>query len=179
MLGRELRSWGYLKSLHKRELRSYPQVSKYILVMWNSSPTGRLISCIFLPWSICGFRHQVLTSSKLLTVARISPRIGRERSKQQKTSQNRAWRIFLVDHENNDKMVFYSPKRLLSRWFVSLLNLYYLRSQDFLFESTCDSSKMSQKLNQLHHVQTMGGLTRKKQYWKICHIDDCKSHAKR
>ena len=25
MLGRELRSWGYLKSLHNRELRSYPQ----------------------------------------------------------------------------------------------------------------------------------------------------------
>ena len=31
VLGRELRSWGYLKSLHNRELRSYPQVSKLIL----------------------------------------------------------------------------------------------------------------------------------------------------
>ena len=30
MLGRELRSWGYLKPLHNRELRSYPQVSKHI-----------------------------------------------------------------------------------------------------------------------------------------------------
>ncbi len=34
MLGRELRSWGYLKSLHNRELRSYPQVSKYILLFF-------------------------------------------------------------------------------------------------------------------------------------------------
>ena len=32
VLGRELRSWGYLNSLQNRELRSYPQVSKYILV---------------------------------------------------------------------------------------------------------------------------------------------------
>ena len=30
MLGKELRSWEYLKSLHNRELRSYPQVSKHI-----------------------------------------------------------------------------------------------------------------------------------------------------
>ena len=32
MLGRELRSLGYLKSLHNGELRSYPQLSKHILV---------------------------------------------------------------------------------------------------------------------------------------------------
>jgi len=31
VLGKELRSWEYLKSLHNRELRSYPQVSKHIL----------------------------------------------------------------------------------------------------------------------------------------------------
>ena len=31
MLGRELRSWGYLNPLHNGELRSYPQVSKQIL----------------------------------------------------------------------------------------------------------------------------------------------------
>ena len=40
MLGRELRSWGYLESLHNRELRSYPRVSKYILgncIPWKSS----------------------------------------------------------------------------------------------------------------------------------------------
>ena len=43
MLERELRSWGYLKSLHNRELGSYPQASKYIL--------GEVISilgCFFL-----------------------------------------------------------------------------------------------------------------------------------
>ena len=35
MLGRELRSWGYLKPLHSRELRSYPQVSKHISALNN------------------------------------------------------------------------------------------------------------------------------------------------
>ena len=33
VLGRELRSWVYLKSLHDRELRSSPSVSKHILVL--------------------------------------------------------------------------------------------------------------------------------------------------
>ena len=36
MVGRELRSWGYLKSLQNRELRSYPKVSNHILVATDS-----------------------------------------------------------------------------------------------------------------------------------------------
>ena len=36
MFWRELRSWGYLKSLYKRELRSYLQVSNHILVIGHT-----------------------------------------------------------------------------------------------------------------------------------------------
>ena len=37
VLGRELRSWGYLKPLHNGELRSYHQVSKQILGKYSDS----------------------------------------------------------------------------------------------------------------------------------------------
>ena len=46
--GGELRSWGYLKSLHNRELRSYPQVSKHILVVGVSLGSFRVFRVLLL-----------------------------------------------------------------------------------------------------------------------------------
>ena len=62
MLGKELRSWEYLKSLHNRELRSYPQVSKHILGKNSSGEktyqkfSGCLVNLV--KWSLDWESHQ-------------------------------------------------------------------------------------------------------------------------
>ena len=55
MLGKELRSWEYLESLHTREPRSYPKVSKHILVKISKVGDLRIDFFLMIPWYIVPF----------------------------------------------------------------------------------------------------------------------------